>query len=113
MEKETNETARDGKRQTVKDREPWKEQEGKKEPEVQARAQHPVGTVEMTRQNHKKAATAFPCSHKGKLCLQVQGHPEGGTELTRATRPGPAGKSPLAQHPGLVYPHSRKDIQRR
>lgn len=48
---ETDETARHGKGHPMKDREPRKEQEGKKKPEAQARAQHPMGTVRMTRQD--------------------------------------------------------------
>lgn len=72
-------------------REPGKEQEGKKE---QARPQHPVSTVGMTRQNHKKAATAFPCSRKGKICPQVQGHPEG-----KLSPLGPQGQAQLERAP--------------
>lgn len=41
MEKETDETARDGKRQPMKDREPRTERGGKKGPEAQVGAQHP------------------------------------------------------------------------
>lgn len=72
-----------------------------------------MGAVGMAGQNHEKAATAFPCSHQGKLCPQVRGHPEWGTRPATATGPGSAGKRPLVQRPGLAYTHSREDSRRR
>lgn len=42
---------------------------------------------------------------------QEQGHPEGRSEPSRATRWGPAGKNPLAQHLWLVSPHNGKDTR--